>query len=327
MSKDFRIENGQITAFISPHGAMTTAAFDLGDKKINPFYSHPWTEEEEDDSLLKYLKGDFFCLPFGAAPGEGVFDDSWVAGGVKSSRKAYAHGYSSNGVWSLDNQDASGIQLSLDYEGDGDIEKVTRKIDLDGNWLTFTDTAVIKNAVRLPVGIHPIFRLSEKPGMMKLHLPACQDVRTYPIDTDKTSVFANGAVCHDASEVPLRAGGTMDATSLPLDVKTEELLLLTNVKEGRAELDNLEEGYRVILEWDASAYRNLLLWMSNCGRDFAPWNGRNLCLGLEPITSAFDLGEEICTADNPISKDGVTTAASLEKGTAVFRHRITVEAL
>lgn len=327
MSKEFRIENDCITAFISPHGAMTTAEFDLGDKKINPFYTHPWTEEEEDDTLLKYLKGDFFCLPFGAAPGEGVLDAGWYVGGVRGNRQAYAHGYSSNGVWAVDEQEAASIKLSLDYEGDGDIEGVSRKIDLNGNWLSFTDTAVTKNAVRLPVGIHPIFRLSEKPGMMKLHLPPCQDVRTYPVDTDKTSIFVNGAVCCDPAAVPLREGGTMDATALPLAAKTEELLLLTNVKEGKAVLDNLEEGYRVILEWDAAGYRNLLLWMSNRGRDFAPWNGRNLCLGLEPITSAFDLGEEICTANNPISKDGVPTAASFEKGTTVFRHRITVEKL
>ena len=30
--------------------------------------------------------------------------------------------------------------------------------------------------------------------------------------------------------------------------------------------------------------------MSNRGRQYDPWNGRNLCLGVEPVVAAFDLG-------------------------------------
>ena len=30
-------------------------------------------------------------------------------------------------------------------------------------------------------------------------------------------------------------------------------------------------------------------WQSNGGRDYFPWNGRNYCVGIEPIASAFDL--------------------------------------
>lgn len=58
----------------------------------------------------------------------------------------------------------------------------------------------------------------------------------------------------------------------------------------------------------------------------APWNGRHLALGLEPICSAFDLGQQVSAAENPISKRGVPTARSFRAGEQfVTRYRIEVE--
>ena len=62
---------------------------------------------------------------------------------------------------------------------------------------------------------------------------------------------------------------------------------------------------------------SLLLWMSNRGRKYDPWNGRNLCLGVEPIASAFDLGTPASVAPNPIAAAGVATALTLDPATPV----------
>ena len=62
-------------------------------------------------------------------------------------------------------------------------------------------------------------------------------------------------------------------------------------------------------------------------RQMAPWNGRHLALGFEPICSAFDLGPQISTADNPISRRGTKTARRFSAGERfTTRYRIAVEA-
>lgn len=42
-----------------------------------------------------------------------------------------------------------------------------------------------------------------------------------------------------------------------------------------------------------------MLWISNRGRKGLPWGGTNLCLGVEPITSAFDFGQGVSANENP----------------------------
>src|SRR4029077_3454847 len=73
---------------------------------------------------------------------------------------------------------------------------------------------------------------------------------------------------------------------------------------------------------------SLLLWMSNRGRKYDPWNGRNLCLGVEPIASAFDLGTPTSVAPNPIADAGVATALTLDPATpATVGFRLSGQAL
>lgn len=58
----------------------------------------------------------------------------------------------------------------------------------------------------------------------------------------------------------------------------------------------------------------------------AALGGMNLCLGVEPITSAFDFGQGVSADDNPLAKAGYSTAVDFEAGrTYEVRHRITAE--
>jgi len=81
---------------------------------------------------------------------------------------------------------------------------------------------------------------------------------------------------------------------------------------GRCALDNFAEGYRVILEWNAAHFPSLMLWMSNRGRQFAPWNGRHLALGVEPVCAPFDLGTAFANAETPLSRAGIATGVDLQ---------------
>ncbi len=97
---------------------------------------------------------------------------------------------------------------------------------------------------------------------------------------------------------------------LPYLVASETLLLLSGT-DGSFALENRAESYRVSLDWDAQTFPSLLLWISNCGRNAAPWNGRHRALGVEPVCSAFDLGPAISGSDNALTRAGVQTARML----------------
>ena len=87
------------------------------------------------------------------------------------------------------------------------------------------------------------------------------------------------------------------------------------------------QGCRITLSWDARLLPNCLLWLSNRGRTFAPWNGQNLCLGIEPIAAAFDLGEDVSSHDNPLRRKDVCTSLPFKKGVPfVLTHSLQVSA-
>jgi hypothetical protein len=82
--------------------------------------------------------------------------------------------------------------------------------------------------------------------------------------------------------------------------------------DGTITLINDEERTAYRLTWDSSILPSLLIWVSNRGRSAAPWNGRNVCVGIEPLVGAFDLGSAAGIASNPINNRGVATALKLD---------------
>ena len=112
----------------------------------------------------------------------------------------------------------------------------------------------------------------------------------------------------------------MDASRVPFVENGEDFLLLTNI-DGTAALANLAEGYRARLTWQPEHFPCLSLWMSFRGRKMAPWNGRHLALGMEPVCSPFGLGPGTARANNPLAAAGTPTAYPFKAAHAV-RHEI-----
>ena len=65
-----------------------------------------------------------------------------------------------------------------------------------------------------------------------------------------------------------------------------------------------------------------LLWFSNGGRDYPPWNGRNVgVLGVEEARSYSLYGHAASVASNPLAESGVPTALELDPTSTVeVRH-------
>jgi hypothetical protein len=222
------------------------------------------------------------------------------------------------------------IKLGLVPGGDSPIAALERVITPDpGAPAIDLELRVEARAdCRLPIGLHPTFRLPTQPGMARLEPGRFTRGLTYPATVEPgAATFASDATFTDLAAVPALGGGVRDATLPPFAHDTEELLQLNGI-DGTAALANLAEGYRVRLRWQAEHFPSLLLWFSNRGRKQYPWNGRHLAIGIEPIRSPFGLGAATAAADNPIARAGTPTARAFAAGERfVTRYRIEAEPL
>ena len=319
------------------HGRLTVQAlgamlgpviFRLPDgREVSPLHVAPWADDPQAASLpgiLRALRGDFACVPFGADRALDLAGDWGPLSRPAPERPGPPHGLSSNALWEMQDD---GLRLTLEYPEDSPIAFVQRAI-LPDPALPAIDmvlTLHIRRDCCLPIGLHPVFRLPDS-GLLIEAGP--RGGMTFPGALEPgVSRLAPAARFASLAAVPLALGGTADLRHLPLPHATEELVQLTDAG-GRATLIWPGEGFRAHLTWDASHFPDLILWISNRGRRAFPWNGRHQALGLEPVCAAFDLGTEISAGPNPLQTATHPTARRFRAG-EVFttRHRIDIEAL
>jgi hypothetical protein len=101
----WRLENDVVTAFVTETGGhLGPVTFRVGNREIEPFSVAPWVEEKlppETPNMLRVLRGDFFCMPFGG-------NDSPFRG-----RAASAHGEVANEKWTLRSLEHTGTATTL----------------------------------------------------------------------------------------------------------------------------------------------------------------------------------------------------------------------
>ena len=319
--------HGRLT--VQDLGAMLgPVVFRLPDgRRVSPLHVAPWAEEPQAASLpgiLRALRGDFACVPFGADRALDLAGDWAPLSRPAPETPGAPHGLSSNAVWEMQED---GLRLTLAYPEDSPIALLERVIlpDPAGPAIDMVLTLHIRRDCRLPIGLHPVFRLPDS-GLQIEAGP--RGGMTFPGALEPgVSRLAPAARFASLAAVPLALGGVADLSRLPLPHATEELVQLTDAG-GQATLTWPEEGFRAHLTWDAGHFPDLILWLSNRGRAAFPWNGRHQALGLEPVCAAFDLGAGISARPNPLQTATHPTARSFRAG-EVFttRHRIAVEAV
>src|SRR6185312_15526587 len=302
-------------------------------RQVSPMHVAPWADEPAAAGLpgiLRRLRGEWPCLPYGYAADNAAAPAEWKAVMGVPVPDEEIHGFSSNHDWRWEEGDDASLRLSIVYPVASPVSHLVRTVTPDPKApaVDTTMTAYIRTACRLPMGIHATFRLPEAPGSARIEPAPFRVGRSFPgaVEPGK-DVFAVDAKFDDLAKVPGAAGGTVDASRVPLPTDTEALLLLLDIG-GEVALANTAEGYRVRLSWQQEHFPSLQFWYSNRGRAEPPWNGRHLALGMEPICGAFDMGTNASAGDNPISRSGTATARDFAAG-EIFttRYRISAEAL
>jgi hypothetical protein len=319
---------------VQRHGAMLAPITFLlpNGLQASPMQVAPWAEEQLSEPLpgiLQRLRGEWPCVPFGYSVTDPTSPPEWAALMGPAEEDEEVHGHSSNHPWQWLEGDSHSLRLAIDYPDASPIRRLERVItpDPDAPAVDVMLTIDVRRACRLPMGLHPTFRLPNQPGKARIEPGAFDNGRTYPGTAEPSApLFAIDRVFSELSAVPGRDGGMIDASRLPFAVDTEELLQLNGI--GSVALANETDGHRVRLTWQKEHFPSLLLWMSNRGRKAEPWNGRHLALGMEPICSPFGLGPATAAADNPIARSGTPTARDFTAGERFMtRYRIEAEVL
>jgi hypothetical protein len=124
-----------------------------------------------------------------------------------------------------------------------------------------------------------------------------------------------GAWFRQLGSVPMADGGKADLSRYPAREGFEDLVMLHHK-------DAADFAWAAVVfpqkkfVWfslkNPAHLASTVLWHSNGGRHYAPWNGRHRgVLGVEDVTAYFHLGLGASLADNPWKEKGVPTALAL----------------
>jgi hypothetical protein len=305
-------------------GMLRWAAFDLpaadggSPRRVLPF-APPLTRDPHETGHLAVLGGEFLALPFGSAPGPDGATGGWERF-ADVPTPSPAHGVAGEDDWVIERDEAGGLVLALDVDVDDDavvarIERTVRGVDGEPA-IEFTTTIHARAAGRVPIGIHPVLRLPERPGALRLVVDA-QRGFTAPgrIDPGAT-VTRPDSPFRDLATVPARGdrpGETVDLTALPLGGRVDDIVLLTGVRSPIV-AEYVDDEYAVELSWDDGVLPSVLLWISDGGLADVPWNGVYRGLGVEPVAAAFDLPPAVSISANPLNAIGVPTSVAIDPG-------------
>lgn len=313
-----RLTCGDAWLDVAPIGAMITqATLCVNGRLIRPFFQNPWRDDPRPmDTLTRHLGAEWPCVPFGVPAPPNNLPSSWKIVEDGSSWNQHAHGYAAHEPWTLTQQGSQTLIADIRYPDESPIARVRRRVTLASEKDIHLKLEVFaRTEVLLPLGVHPVFSLVDaEAGVATIELQGDESAWTFPVDVEP----GRSRLQPDQRHCPLSAlhtstGEVIDARKLPFPGNSEDLILLPNMA-GSISLLHPTLGYRATLRWNADDLPSCLLWLSNRGRDYAPWDSRVCAVGIEPIASAFDLGvAHSASSDTPLAHANIKTAVPIKK--------------
>lgn len=286
-------------------GQLSDVCFTLADgRSIRPMHVAPWADEElpaKTPAIIRMLRGDFFCAPFGASD---LIPDM-----------PFVHGLPASGTWQV----ANATEGSIDFLLDGTVmgATVTKHVELrTGEAIIYQRHTLTGGSGRIPVGHHAMLRtdrglrLAFSPWTLALTTPE-------PDETPPQGrpLLRNGQTIADLHQAVRMDGGTVDLTLLPSPADHEAIWMLVADRAppfAWTAATCTEDGWVWFGIKNQRVLPQTLVWLSNGGRDYAPWSGRHRgVVGLEEICGYFHLGHAASIADNPVAAMGSPTAVTL----------------
>ncbi|MFZ4696356.1 MAG: hypothetical protein ACOYMV_14645 [Verrucomicrobiia bacterium] len=287
-------------------GHMAPVVFDRRRRRISPFFTANWKERPSGlPPILRILRGDFFCMPFGG--------NTTLFRGEKHP----LHGETANEKWRLVSSSSRGgrHEIALRLRLKVRAGTVTKRVTLrDGEDAVYQEHLV--EGMRGPntFGHHPnlLFRTPGRIAVSRLlagstHPTLMED----PADGNYGGLVPNVRFKR-LGPVPLIYGGTSDLSIYPARRGFTDVIQLVTDPSLRVAWNTVtfpEEGWLYYSLKSPRTLAQTVMWFSNGGRWGAPWCGepRNL-LGLEDVTSFFGNGIAASSKPNAWTRLGAKTA-------------------
>ncbi len=282
-ASSFSLSSDLVTLHITQDGGhLAPVTFKLNDRIVSPYALAPWQPDEVDPTLpvlLKNLRGDFLCLPFGPQD------------------NGPPHGETANAAWKLVSQDSN--SLTLEIEASDVSAKITKTLSLRPGETAIYLTHLIDGLEGdWSYGTHPILDLSRLPaGSARLSVSPFRWASVYPEYFSNPADGAHqqlaiGAIFSNLSEVSLADAGTTDLSYYPSNSNSDDLVMM--VSEASTEEQPFAwsacvfDGFVWFALKNPSDFPATMFWISNGGRSAAPWNSRHTArIGIEDVCSHF----------------------------------------
>jgi hypothetical protein len=282
----WRIAAGNVEAYLTQLGGhLGPVRFG----KIQPFSVAPWAEEKLDPAtpaILRVLRGDFFCLPFGGntTPYRG--------------ERHPIHGETANAQWKLESLTGDSVHASLRTRvRAGRVDKFV--LLRPGHNVVYQRHVVSAMTGPMSFGHHAMLKFPVEPGSGVISTSRFTHGQVLPVPFEQPanrgySALKPGARFTSLRRVPALVGGTADLRRYPARAGFEDLVMLISD-------DSLPFAWTAVTfprqryVWfalkDPRVLTRTVFWISNGGRHYPPWNGRHVSvLGVEEVTSHFHYG-------------------------------------
>ena len=297
------------------NGHIASLEVERDGRTLHPLHRAPWIDSGEalpdgTPSGLARLSGDFLCAPFSRNDVE----------------EAPGHGWTANAPWSLvsderlDGGRVATFQLSRPVFGATVEKRITLR---DGHPFIYQEHRFLGGQGGISVSHHLMTQM-QAGGLLAFSPKRFALTPDTPLEPDPSRgryALAYPAQA-DLTAFPLGDGGTTDLRIYPPAERHEDFLTLAEAEKaalGWTTISRHAEGDMLIVLKQPDVLPVTMLWMSNGGRDYAPWNSRHIgVLGIEDARASAS-GHAASLGDNALTRQGIPTAFPLGEGDVVVR--------
>jgi len=281
-------------------------ALDLGG--IAPLHTAHWvghTVPPGTPAVDANLAGDFLCMPFGAS----------------DLTDAPQHGWTANSEWTLQRRDATSLDFELDAKVEGATIRKILHLRPEEPFL-YQRHHITGGQGPMTFAHHPMVHMAA--GGTLSFSPKYGAITPAEPPEPGRNFLQPGAFSEDLRHFP-GVSGPVDLHEYPRRTGHEDFITLIEAEDrgiGWTALCRHAENDIILVLKDLTTLPLTMLWYSNGGRDYAPWDGRHTgVLGIEDGCAPGADGLAAATLDNAVAQAGGVTAAILG-GVFTLRHAI-----
>lgn len=298
-----------ISARFAPRGGVLAGLTVTDDgAEISPLHHAPWAADEvpaDAPPHQRWLGGDFLAAPMGDGP-DGL------------------HGLAANGDWRVTPAPSGTLRAVLEGAVMG--ATVIKELSVtDDHPFLYQRHLFIGGIGALPVSNHAMISV-QNGAKLSFSRKRWWETLAAPLETTRgRSCLAYPRRTEDAAEFPGAGGGMVNLHRYPWGEAHEDFV--AGVEDPASRLGwtavvRPAEGDLVLSLKNARALPMTMLWHSNGGRDYGPWNGRHRgCLGVEEGAALPVLGLSAQETPDPLTAAGQPALLTLDPlGTVEVRH-------